>query len=71
MTRFLRLIAALAIATTVVDVSPFSTNGALVLASAPDGERVRVYRQMLIYSVVVVVLGPLLAWAVFVATGLF
>lgn len=65
------LIAALAIATTVVDVSPFSTNGALVLASAPDGERVRVYRQMLIYSVVVVVLGPLLAWAVFVATGLF
>ena len=38
------LIAALAIATTVVDVSPFSTNGALVLASAPDGERVRVYR---------------------------
>lgn len=62
-------IVALAIATTVVDVSPFSTNGALVLANAQDVDRDRFYRQMLGYSAVVVVLGPLLAWAVFVLPG--
>ena len=62
-------IAALAIASTVVDVSPFSTNGALVLANAQDIEREPFYRQMLAYSGVVVVLGPLLAWAVLVLPG--
>ena len=59
-------IVALAIATTVVDVSPFSTNGALVLANAQDIDRDGFYRQMLAYAGVVTVLGPLLAWAVFV-----
>jgi di/tricarboxylate transporter len=62
-------IVALAIATTVVDVSPFSTNGALVLANAQDIDRDRFYRQMLAYAAVVVVLGPLLAWGVFVLPG--
>jgi di/tricarboxylate transporter len=62
-------IVALAIATTVVDVSPFSTNGALVLANAQDIDRDRFYRQMLAYAGVVVVLGPLLAWGVFVLPG--
>ncbi|WP_369134034.1 SLC13 family permease [Modestobacter sp. I12A-02662] len=62
-------IVALAIATTVVDVSPFSTNGALVLANAQDIDRDRFYRQMLAYAGIVVVLGPLLAWAVFVLPG--
>ena len=62
-------IVALAIATTVVDVSPFSTNGALVLANAQDIDRDRFYRQLLAYAGIVVVLGPLLAWAVFVLPG--
>jgi di/tricarboxylate transporter len=62
-------IVALAIATTVVDVSPFSTNGALILANAQDIDRDRFYRQMLGYAGVVTVLGPLLAWAVFTAPG--
>ena len=62
-------IVALAIATTVVDVSPFSTNGALIPANAQDIDRDRFYRQMLGYAAVVVVLGPLLAWAVFVLPG--
>lgn len=63
------MIAALAVATTVVDVSPFSTNGALVLANAHTVDRDRVYRQMLIYSAIVVVLGPFLAWALLVLPG--
>jgi citrate transporter len=64
------MIAALAVATTIVDVSPFSSNGALVLANAPDDiDRDRFYRQMLVYAGVVVVLGPLLAWLLLVVPG--
>jgi di/tricarboxylate transporter len=62
-------IAALAIASTVVDVSPFSTNGALVLANAQDVDRERFYKRLIGYAAVVVLLGPLLAWAVFVVPG--
>ncbi len=63
------MIAALAVATTVVDVSPFSTNGALVLANVAGIDRNRFYRQMLTYSAVVVVAGPFLAWALLVLPG--
>jgi di/tricarboxylate transporter len=64
------MVAALAVATTIVDVSPFSTNGALILANAPsDIDRDRFYRQMLAYAGVVVVVGPLLAWLLLVVPG--
>ena len=65
----LGLIAAIAISATIVDVSPFSTNGALVLANAPEGERDALYRRFLFYSILVVVAGPLLAWLVLVLPG--
>lgn len=65
------MVAALAVAATVVDVSPFSTNGALVLANAPaDVDRDRFYRQMLGYAGIVVAVRPLLAWGVLVLPGL-
>ncbi|WP_222192345.1 SLC13 family permease [Modestobacter italicus] len=63
------VVAALAVASTIVDVSPFSTNGALVLANAQDIDRDRFYKQMLGYSGVVVAVGPLVAWLVFVVPG--
>lgn len=63
------VVVALSVASTIVDVSPFSTNGALVLANAQDVDRDRFYKQMLGYSGLVVVLGPLLAWLVFVVPG--
>ena len=64
------VIVALAISSTIVDVSPFSTNGALVLANAPkDVDRDRFYKQILKYSALVVVIGPLVAWAVLVVPG--
>ncbi|MHA7295255.1 SLC13 family permease [Arthrobacter sp. HLT1-21] len=64
------VIAALSIASTVVDVSPFSTNGALVLANAPEGtDRDRFYKQILAYGGIVVVVGPLVAWLVLVVPG--
>ena len=45
-------VAALAISSTIVDVSPFSTNGALMLANRPDTISEQVYyKQILTYSV--------------------
>ncbi|WP_047869701.1 hypothetical protein [Nocardiopsis sp. RV163] len=61
---------ALAISSTIVDVSPFSTNGALVLANATGVDPSRFYRQMLVYSGIVVLVGPLVAWGVLVVPGL-
>ena len=58
--------AAIAVSTTIVDTSPFSTNGALVVANAPEPIRERLVRQLLGYSALVTLLGPLIAWAVFV-----
>jgi di/tricarboxylate transporter len=56
------LIAALAISTTIVDTSPFSTNGALVLSNARGVDRERFYRQVIGYTFGIVGLGPVLAW---------
>jgi di/tricarboxylate transporter len=63
------VIVALSVASTIVDVSPFSTNGALVLAAAQDVDRDRFYKQILGYATIVVVVGPFLAWLVFVVPG--
>ncbi|GAB2935211.1 SLC13 family permease [Streptomyces mayteni] len=60
------LIAALAISTTIVDVSPFSTNGALVLSNARGVDRERFYRQVMSYTVGIVGIGPVLAWGALV-----
>jgi Na+/H+ antiporter NhaD/arsenite permease-like protein len=63
-------VAALAISSTIVDVSPFSTNGALMLANRPDTiEETVYYKQILTYSVIVVLVGPLLVWAALVLPG--
>lgn len=62
-------VAAIAIAATVVDVSPFSTAGALVVANAREDDRQRVYRQLMMYAGAVVVAAPALAWALLVPTG--
>jgi di/tricarboxylate transporter len=63
------VVVALAISSTIVDVSPFSTNGALVLANAQDVDRDKFYKQILKYSALVVTIGPLLAWAALVLPG--
>ena len=63
-------VAALAVSSTIVDVSPFSTNGALMLANKPDTIAEPVYyKQILGYSVIVVLVGPLLVWAGLVLPG--
>ncbi|MFB9071819.1 SLC13 family permease [Citricoccus parietis] len=64
------VVCALAVASTVVDVSPFSTNGALVLANSPEGtDPDRFYKQILTYGAIVVVAAPPLAWLTMVVPG--
>ncbi len=63
------VIAALAVSSTVVDVSPFSTNGALVLANAHEDDRERVYKQLLAFGFAIVLIAPLVAWAVLIVPG--
>ena len=63
-------VAALAVSSTIVDVSPFSTNGALMLANRPDTIDENVYyKQILGYAVIVTLVGPLLVWAALVLPG--
>lgn len=63
-------VAALAVSSTIVDVSPFSTNGALMLANKPDSiEESTYYKQILGYAAIVTLVGPLLVWAALVLPG--
>ncbi|HEX6150600.1 SLC13 family permease [Nocardioides sp.] len=63
-------VAALAVSSTIVDVSPFSTNGALMLANRPDTiDETVYYKQILGYAVIVTLVGPLLVWAALVLPG--
>lgn len=55
-------VAALAISATVVDVSPFSTNGALVLANVDAENRDKFFKQMCVYAGIVIAVAPALAW---------
>ena len=60
-------IAAMAVSSTIVDVSPFSTNGALVLANAPPGtDRRAFFRQLMTYGMGVTIIAPFVVWLLFV-----
>lgn len=63
-------VAAIAIAATVVDVSPFSTAGALVVANVKETDRQLVYKQLMIYAGAIVLLAPAISWALLVPTGI-
>ncbi|HEX4812580.1 MAG TPA: SLC13 family permease [Nonomuraea sp.] len=63
------MIAALSVSSAIVDVSPFSTTGALLVANVRGMERDVFYRRLLAYGAVIVVVGPLAAWGVLVVPG--
>jgi len=65
------LIAALAVSATVVDVSPFSTNGALVLAGAQDVDRDKFFKQLMAYGGIMVAAAPPLVWLALVVPGIW
>jgi di/tricarboxylate transporter len=59
-------IAAMAVASTIVDVSPFSTNGALVLANAQGVDRDAFFRKLMTYGMLVMLIAPVVLWVLFV-----
>jgi di/tricarboxylate transporter len=61
------LIAALAVSATVVDVSPFSTNGALIL----DVDRDKFFKQLMVYGGIMVAAAPPLVWLALVVPGIW
>lgn len=68
------VVTAIAVSSAIVDVSPFSTNGALLMATAQNAdERMdqrKFFRQLLLWAIAITLLAPLAAWFVFVVLGL-
>ena len=60
------LIIALSISASVVDSSPFSTSGALVVANSPDEQCDQVFRQLMVWGFSMVAIAPVVTWLVFV-----
>ncbi len=63
------MIIALSISSSVVDSSPFSTSGALVVANSPDDRRDFVFRRLMQWGMSMILIAPLLAWLIFVVPG--
>lgn len=63
------LIIALAISSSVVDSSPFSTSGALTVANSAEDVRDRVFRGLMIWGLSMIIVAPVLAWTIFVLPG--
>ena len=63
------VIIALCISSSVVDSSPFSTSGALVVANTPEERRDRVYKRLLQWGMSMIIIAPITAWTIFVLPG--
>jgi di/tricarboxylate transporter len=63
------VITALAISSSVVDSSPFSTSGALVVANSSEDKRDAVYRGLIRWGFSMVVVAPIGSWLVLVVPG--
>jgi hypothetical protein len=48
-----------------VDINPLGITGGLILGAAEPAVRPRLFRRLLIYGIVSIVVAPLLAWAAF------
>ena len=60
------VITALAISSSVVDSSPFSTSGALAVANSPEDNRDTVYKGLMRWGFSMVVIAPIATWAILV-----
>jgi di/tricarboxylate transporter len=63
------LIIALAISSSVVDSSPFSTSGALTVANTPEERRDYVFKRLMQWGMSMVLIAPPIAWLIFVVPG--
>ncbi len=64
------VITAIAISSSVVDVSPMSTSGALLMASAQPKDERMFFRALLLWAIAMIAIVPLLVWFIFVQLGL-
>ncbi|TDD48176.1 SLC13 family permease [Saccharopolyspora elongata] len=60
------LLAALCVSSSVVDASPFSTNGALIVANVPEHQRTATYRVLLLWGAALIIVAPLAGWGMLV-----
>ncbi|MDN4075949.1 SLC13 family permease [Fictibacillus terranigra] len=63
------VVSALSVAASVVDISPFSTNGALIMANVQGVNERSFFRKLLMIAGLFIALGPGLAWLLFVLIG--
>ncbi|MFI5658374.1 SLC13 family permease [Streptomyces sp. NPDC051684] len=63
------MISALAISSSVVDSSPFSTSGALTVAGAPEEMRDTVFRRLMAWGLSMTLIAPLATWVILVVPG--
>ncbi len=63
------VITAVAISSAIVDISPLSTNGALLVANAQGVDERVFFRKLLFWAIGVTLLAPLVTWLVFVVIG--
>jgi di/tricarboxylate transporter len=63
------LITALALSSSIVDSSPFSTSGALTVANTPEDRRDYVYKGLMRWGFSMVVIIPIVTWLIFVVPG--
>lgn len=63
------MLIALSLASSIVDASPFSTTGALIVANSAEEDRDKVMSQLLRWGMAMIVVAPLGAWAIFVLPG--
>ncbi|VXC55789.1 Transporter, UIT1 family [Arthrobacter sp. 9AX] len=64
------VVTAIAISSSVVDVSPMSTSGALLMASAQPKDERMFFRALLLWAIAMIGVVPLLVWFLFVHLGL-
>jgi len=60
------MVIALSISSSVVDSSPFSTSGALVVANSPDDQSDRIFKQLMVWGFSMVAVAPVATWLIFV-----
>ncbi|MEO3890768.1 hypothetical protein [Nonomuraea sp. B5E05] len=56
---------ALALASVLVDINPLGITGGLILGAAEPSVRPRLFRRLLTYGLISIVVAPLLAWLAF------
>ncbi|WP_426767006.1 SLC13 family permease [Pseudarthrobacter sp. 1G09] len=64
------VVTAIAISSSVVDVSPMSTSGALLMASAQPKDERMFFRALLLWAIAMIGIVPLLVWFLFVHLGI-